>query len=171
MPKDYLILILLSLLVMIITFLLSYFFVVNQPGLYLVSSGSMQPALTVGALLVTTKNKRYYPGEVITYNPVSLQSRFINQADNLNVTHRIIKAKYQNDSSLYLTKGDANQVADQNWISLNQIRGKVMLVLPLLGYLFIFFRSKICLSLLLLIIVLSVELKIVYHFFFSSHVN
>jgi signal peptidase len=156
---------------MIITFLLAYLFMVNQPGLYLVSSGSMQPALSVGTLLITTKKNRYYPGEVVTYNTVSPQSEFLNQANNLNITHRIIQANYRQNSCRYLTKGDANQVSDNDWINQDQIRGKVSLALPLLGYLFVFLRSKIFLSLLFLFLMVIVELKLIYQLFFSANVN
>ena len=53
----------------------------------------------------------------------------------LTVTHRVInKENVNKDSSIYTTKGDNNPVADYASVATNQIYGKVLFVIPKIGY-------------------------------------
>jgi signal peptidase len=58
------------------------------------------------------------------------------------VTHRIIRAKHLSTQPQYLTKGDANQDPDPQWVKKQQVVGRVTAVVPYLGYAILFTRSQ-----------------------------
>lgn len=114
-------------------FLITFFFLFSQlnfPGNYkilLVQSGSMSPAINTGDLVIVKTNQKYKKNDIITF----LSNK------KVNVTHRIVKIEDKNIT----TKGDANQVNDQETINLNQVLGKVFFTLPYFGYLIIFVKT------------------------------
>ena len=114
-------------------FLITFLFLFSQlnfPGNYkilLVQSGSMSPAINTGDLVIIKPYKNYKKGNIVTF----LSNK------KVNVTHRIIKIEDKNVT----TKGDANQVNDQETVNLNQILGKVFFILPYFGYFIIFVKS------------------------------
>lgn len=102
----------------------------NFPGNYkilLVQSGSMSPAINTGDLVVVKPSSKYKKGDIVT---------FLSKG-KITTTHRI--ADIQNNQ--IITKGDANQVSDQDSIEKEQILGKVFYILPHFGYLVIFIKS------------------------------
>lgn len=92
------------------------------PGLgsYIVLSGSMTPVLRSGSLVYTYDTGHYESGDVITFA----------QGDTL-VTHRIVR---ETDDG-FVTKGDARTYSDSFVVQQRQIRGEVLLSVPLYGYL------------------------------------
>jgi signal peptidase I len=90
----------------------------------------MTPYFKSGDLLLAFSQEQYYQKEVISFRP-DLSSQNI-------VTHRIS----QSLNNQFFTKGDANSNLDSQPISHNQIIGAVKLVIPKLGFLIIFLRSK-----------------------------
>ena len=50
------------------------------------------------------------------------------------VTHRVIDIIEENGKTLYVTKGDHNNTADRLPVASDQIYGKVMMVIPKIGY-------------------------------------
>lgn len=99
---------------------------------YLVLSGSMEPAINVGDLIIIKKEPTYSKGEVITF-----KSR-----DDRIVTHRIYSVKNEAENkNIYVTKGDANRTEDNDIVNSGQIMGKVTFIIPKLGYLADFTRS------------------------------
>lgn len=99
----------------------------NGYKLYTVQSGSMQPAIKVGSLVVSQKATDYKVGDVITFKNAPAPT-----------THRIAEIK----DSVYTTKGDANDSADTEPVRQEQILGKVVLSLPYLGYPVSFAKTK-----------------------------
>lgn len=93
----------------------------------IVASNSMAPAINKGDLLLVQKQKQYLENEVISFK----QSGGV-------VTHRILKQK----DSFYQTKGDGNQLADSTRVGQDQIIGKVIYVLPLIGFVLLQIKSK-----------------------------
>ena len=95
---------------------------------FLVQSGSMEPSIMTGDVVVVSSNDAYRLNEVITFK------------DKINrvVTHRVVDAK---DVDTYITKGDANKNEDRETVAFNQIIGKVVLVVPKLGYLVNFTKT------------------------------
>lgn len=108
---------------------------------FLVQSGSMEPSIITGDVIIVKPSHTYHQNDVVTF--VDYNQRV--------VTHRIIEIQEKNNGLNLITKGDANRVQDNAQITPNQIIGKVVLTLPRLGYLITFGRSKLGLILLVII--------------------
>lgn len=78
----------------------------------IVSSGSMQPELMVGDVIIIKECDSYNKGDIITFN---VNNEYL-------VTHRIIEEKENH----YITKGDNNNSADENIVTEEQIEGKLI---------------------------------------------
>ena len=102
---------------------------VKIPRLYIVQSGSMEPAIKTGSVVVSYPSPNYVQGDVITFAPNGDTKRFI--------THRIVFKLYPdgpNFSPHYMTAGDANEDFDTWEIKDDYILGKTILTIPYLGY-------------------------------------
>jgi len=97
---------------------------------FAVKSGSMEPTITTGSLLIVRTNSSISKGDIVTY-----------QKDNEIITHRIDKIISENNSVLYVTKGDANNTVDSGQIAQSNILGEKVLTIPLLGYYLLFLRT------------------------------
>ena len=96
---------------------------------YTVISGSMEPEYPVGSLIYVKKvgAKDLKVDDVITY---------VIGGDTV-VTHRIIEVIPDEDNPTvvrYKTKGDANKDADGSLVHINNVLGKAVFKIPLLGY-------------------------------------
>lgn len=98
---------------------------------YLIQSGSMEPTIMTGDLIVAHKNSNYAERDVVT---------FIGE-DHRVVTHRILKISGSGEYKSFLTKGDANRSEDEGTITQDDVLGKVVLVIPKLGYFVVFAQS------------------------------
>ena len=107
-----------------------------------VLSGSMEPAIKTGSIVVIKPEKNYKIGDIITFN---------SNGSRLPITHRIYDAKVIKNEVYYITKGDANKTPDDRKISKKEIIGKVLFSVPYLGFLIEFSKKPI--GFLLLIIV------------------
>jgi len=119
---------LISLLLLVTTFFL--FSQLNFPGNYkilLVQSGSMSPAINTGDLVVVKPVSKYQKGDIVTFL----------SKEKINITHRITSVQ----GNQINTKGDANQVSDQDFIEKKQILGKVFYNIPNFGYIVLFAKS------------------------------
>jgi signal peptidase len=96
---------------------------------YVILSGSMEPEIPVGSVVIVQPQHIYTPGDVITFKTNSLNNTF--------VTHRIIsvdrKGVYFGDP-VYKTRGDANKSADSEMVKPESIQGKAVLTIPFVGY-------------------------------------
>ncbi len=106
----------------------------NMTGSYhffLVQSGSMEPSIMTGDIIVVNQQKQYKKNEAVTFT------------DNKGrrVTHRIVDIKNEGGKTIFLTKGDANRTSDNDSITADRVVGKVVLVVPKLGYLVAFSKS------------------------------
>lgn len=88
-------------------------------GVAVVLSGSMEPEISSGDLLIVTEREGYAVEDIVVY-----------QDGRMAVTHRIISIS----GDEVITKGDANNAPDDP-ITMSQIKGKVLFAIPLLGYL------------------------------------
>ena len=92
-----------------------------------VLSGSMEPELKVGSLVITrpVEPETIAVGDIITFRPVSVGESLI--------THRVTGIGYS--SSLYFeTKGDANNKPDPFTVPAQNLVGKVCFHTPSWGY-------------------------------------
>lgn len=114
----------------------------SQAQLFSVQSGSMSPALSKGDLTVvhSVPSKQLSAGDIITFA----------SPDNprVSITHRIVKTPSQTKSGLFVTKGDANSVADTP-IAGSSIVGRVDAQLPAVGHAIDFIRNPIGLLLII----------------------
>jgi signal peptidase I len=137
--------------VMIGFFFLGLLFYCHQLGMkiFLVTSGSMKPALSPGSIIITRPSEVYSPGDVITYKSVFKHKPYANP--QILVTHRVLKKRQTSSGDQYLTQGDANQNADVGWIEPDHILGKAVFCLPLLGYIILFLQIPLVRLLLVLV--------------------
>lgn len=123
----------------------------------IVQSGSMEPAIKTGAVVVVVPQSDYKVGDIITFN--------FNITDQIPTTHRVTEERIVGGSTRYITKGDANEDIDPREISERNVIGKVVLDIPYLGYLLDFARKPLGFGLLIGVpaayIVLEESLKIV----------
>ena len=96
-------------------------------GYAVVASGSMEPTLSQGDLVIVHEETDYEKDDVIT---------FIQEGDNRTTTHRVI----EREAKQFITQGDANNAEDQLIVD-EQIFGKVVVTLPLIGYIIQFVRT------------------------------
>ena len=103
---------------------------INLPKIYIVESGSMEPAVKVGGVVVVSPDSLYSHGDIVSYD--------LNGNGKNIVTHRIFSKQFPNGITgepLYTMKGDANKDFDPINITNSNIIGKVRLTIPYLGYL------------------------------------
>jgi signal peptidase len=110
----------------ILLFLFFQFSLPGKLGLYIVRSGSMQPAIKTGSMAFVRPTGEYKVGDVITFGADS--------PGNTPTTHRIIEVSGDGQQISYRTKGDANKTADNFIVPKDTVVGKVVLSLPYLGY-------------------------------------
>ncbi len=108
----------------------------------IVISGSMQPAIDVGDMLVIQEQSAYKVNDIVTYN--------LNQ--NL-ITHRVIDIT----DTGFITQGDANNVADDP-VPVSDVEGKVVLQIPGVGNLLIFLKTPFGILLMLAVLFLLIEI-------------
>lgn len=90
-----------------------------------VQSGSMEPTVATGSLLITQKTpaSELKRGDVVT----------VRRLDRTLVTHRIVQITLRGDTATLRLKGDANDVVDPEAYMVKQA-GKKVLVVPYAGY-------------------------------------
>lgn len=100
---------------------------------FTVVSGSMEPTYSVGDLLYV---KAVSPSSIKVGDPVT----FIANEELVVATHRVVRIDAAN-SRLY-TKGDANEIEDNDPVHFNNIIGVPSFSIPLLGYVSNFVQSS-----------------------------
>lgn len=95
----------------------------KQIKFFIVSSGSMEPAIPVGSAILVIPKKVYSPGDIITFKQ--------NGDKKTIITHRVRASA----DGLYSTSGDANKDLDRGQVKGDDILGKVAISVPYLGYL------------------------------------
>ncbi len=92
----------------------------------IVQSGSMEPAIKTGSIVVVKPVKSYKIGDVITFGPVP--------RGKVPTTHRIIEMRIESGNPIYMTKGDANEEGDAREVQSKDVLGKVLFDVPYVGY-------------------------------------
>jgi signal peptidase len=91
-----------------------------------VLSGSMEPAIHRGSVVIVFPTNEYKIGEIITFGQIS--------KTKTPTTHRIFDMKVDAGVPSYITKGDANNGPDQKIVTPKEIIGKVLFSVPFAGY-------------------------------------
>ena len=97
----------------------------------IVRSGSMEPAIKTGGIVVIHPAVSYGVGDVVTFGK--------DTKTQIPTTHRIIK----DDGGVFTTMGDANDAPDPSTIRTGDIGGKVVFSVPYLGYILDFAKKPL----------------------------
>lgn len=92
---------------------------------FVVLSGSMEPAIKTGSVVLVYPKAQYQIGDVITFT----ESR-----GGVPITHRIKDVMLERGAPRFITKGDANEDEDLRRVTQNEIIGKVWVTVPYMGY-------------------------------------
>ncbi len=100
-----------------------------------VLTGSMEPRLKVGSLIIVrpVKPETIVVGDIITFSRRGV--------DGLVITHRVIGIGGKSPFLNFETKGDANDNSDQFTVSALNLAGKVSFHAPYLGYITEFIKT------------------------------
>lgn len=103
-----------------------------------VLTGSMEPKIPKGSVVINqwADQKDLKIGDIITYQHPS-------DKKIIYVTHRIVEIDKTGLLWRFETKGDANPASDFGLITQAGTEGKVILTIPLIGYLIEFFKTPI----------------------------
>ncbi|MFC7165995.1 signal peptidase I [Halospeciosus flavus] len=94
---------------------------------YVVLSGSMEPAISVGDVVLVsevTDPAALAVGDVITFS----------RGGDVPITHRITDIVQTENGLVFETKGDANEDADPGTVASSQVIGLVVFTIPFIGY-------------------------------------
>lgn len=111
--------------------------------LKIVRSGSMEPSIPVGSLIMTVPQESYAVNDVITFGADTQQQ--------IPTTHRIVDVVRETGAPMFVTQGDANDTVDPKQVAPQEVIGKVVVHVPSLGYLFDFARQPLGFMLLIAI--------------------
>ncbi len=110
---------------------LAFVFISPDYDLYIVRSGSMEPAINVGDVVIAGPSgavSGINPGVIVTYE----------LGKNL-ITHRVLSI----DSNTLIIKGDASEDPDPLPVKLSQVKGRYLFKIPYVGYLSSFVRTRL----------------------------
>lgn len=108
-----------------------------------VLSGSMEPAIHTGSVVVVAPASNYKIGDVITFGEIS--------KTKTPTTHRVKDIKIVGGQMIYITKGDANNTEDSKEVAQSEVKGRVFFSIPYLGYILNFVRQPIGFALVIII--------------------
>jgi len=111
------------------------FSVLKIPGglkLLVAQSGSMEPTVKTGSVVLIKNQDTYSVGDIIT---------FVGGGGD-STTHRVTKTNIVSGKEVFNTKGDANQAEDRETVSIDNILGKTVFTVPYLGYLVSFTKTQ-----------------------------
>lgn len=113
---------------------------------FTIISGSMEPTINIDDIIITKNADKsdIKSGDIITF-----------KSNNEIVTHRVIDIEQSGDKLIYTTKGDKNEVTDIVKIEYNQIEGKYLGKIPLLGKALSILKNRVVFESILVFLVLS----------------
>jgi signal peptidase I len=119
----------------------------------IVKSGSMEPSIQTGSIVLIRAAESYAIGDVVT---------FTSRTADIPTTHRIVSEEVFEGNRMLITKGDANEERDADPLFVEDIIGRVLFTVPYLGFVLDFARQPMGFALLigvpaLLIIIDEVE--------------
>ncbi len=106
-------------------------------------SDSMLPELEVGDLLIISDEDEYKVSDVISF-----------EKDDVIITHRIVDEVKQNGKTYFKTKGDNNKSIDNDLVSANDVFGKVIVNVAVIGNVMLFLSTPGGFVILILVVVI-----------------
>ena len=110
-------------------------------GNAVIVSGSMEPTILVGDVIVIRKQNDYDVDDIVMFKA------------NSYITHRIV----ERTETGYITQGDANNARDKE-IEGSSVVGKVIKILPKVGNVVLFLQNPLYMAILLLLLFAAIEL-------------
>lgn len=107
---------------------------------------SMEPIIQKNSLIIGHKLKNVQQGEIVGYD-----------IDNSIKYHRLTKIEIKDGKTTYITKAEQNYREDLEEKKKEDIKSKIVLKIPVIGWLFRLFESKITTT--IIIIVLGLRLS------------
>lgn len=123
--------------------IVSTFPITGNVKLLSVLSGSMEPTIHTGSVVIIKPESSYKVGDVITFGK--------NTKTEVPTTHRIAEMKIVSGEAVYKTKGDANNAEDSTETPQKDVIGKVLFSIPYLGYIVDFVKKPMGLMLVIVI--------------------
>lgn len=108
-----------------------------------VLSGSMEPAIHTGSVVIVAPANDYKIGEIITFGELG--------EAKISITHRVHDIKIVDGESVFITKGDANDGPDKDETPRSEVKGKVLFSIPLLGYVINFIKKPLGFALVIIV--------------------
>lgn len=99
--------------------------------------------MKVGSIVMVKPTQEYKIGDVITFGKVGNRKT--------PITHRIAEIKVNSGTPIYFTEGDANRRIDQAVVRNEDILGKVVFIVPYIGYLVDFIKKPLGFVLIILL--------------------
>jgi signal peptidase len=109
---------------------------------FIVRSGSMQPSIDIGSVVIVRPIASYKSGDVIAFRSA--------KNSKTTITHRVSSVESGPSGLYYKTKGDANNTIDGWEVKPSQIIGKMFVVVPYVGKLLIFARTSVGMPILII---------------------
>lgn len=136
--------------------IISLFPITGNYKIMVVQSGSMEPTIKTGAVIVVKPADNYQIDDVIT---------FAGKDEKKTTTHRIIGTEDIDEKKNFVTKGDANNAEDSSRVVQENIIGKVLFSIPYIGYAVVEAKKPMGFALLILIptgIIITEEIRNIY---------
>ena len=113
----------------LIVAVLAFVFFSPDYSLYIVRSGSMEPAINVGDVVIAGPlgSGGIKPGAIVTY-----------AIGKTLITHRVLSI----DGNTLITKGDANENPDPIPVQFSQVKSRYLFRIPYIGYVAGFVRTR-----------------------------
>ena len=137
-----------AIIAIIVLLLIAIFPIKGNYQIKIVKSGSMEPNIRVGSIVVIKPSLSYTVGDIVTFGK--------DTKTDIPTTHRLISSRAVEGVLWFTTKGDANEDPDPNEIRLSDIHGKVLFSVPFFGYLIDFARKPIGFAVLIILPALMV---------------
>lgn len=127
-----------------------------------VQSGSMEPAMRVGGVVLVNKNidiRDIAIGDVITFKTPS-QDGMLSYT-----THRVTDILFENGVQTFETKGDANEDPDSWVVPAESVMGQEVMAVPYIGYFVRYIKTPLGFMIVVVVpamAVIALELRKVY---------
>ncbi len=112
---------------------------------FTIISGSMEPTINIDDIIITKK---------ASSNDININDIITFKTNNEIITHRVIDIEKSGDKIVYTTKGDKNEVSDIVKIEYEQIEGKYLNKIPVLGKVLSILKNKIVFESIIVFLVL-----------------
>lgn len=118
---------------------------------YTISTNSMSPTIKQGDIIIIKeiKDADLEIGDIITF-----------YQNGETITHRISDTKIIDEQKNYITKGDNNNVEDKERVQIEEIQGKYVLKIPILGHVISFLQNQVVILIVILIFLILYFIKL-----------